>query len=199
LSKAQEKARQISCVNNLKQLGMAMIMYADAEQTKLVPAYGNHYPEGYSWRALIASTVGDLNIFNCPSCTIDYATQPLAGQAVNGELSAKGAYAINTVHWSSGAPTPISTGTNRTKIGQITKPSAFIMLGDGVSNGGTQIARESNDPGFFRGISSSTADANRHGGNADNYAFGDGHVSSFKGVSVPCSSSACWWALEGKH
>jgi len=201
LSKAREKARQISCVSNLKQLGMAMIVYADAEDGKLVPAYGYSYPAGYSWRALLASSVGDLKVFNCPSSTINYATEPLAGEVVNGELSAKGAYAISTVHWSNGmnAPRPISHGTNRTNLGEIAQPSSFIMLGDGVSNGGTQIARESDDPGYFRGISSAAADANRHGGNADNYAFGDGHVGSYKGVNIPCSSNECWWAVGGKH
>jgi prepilin-type N-terminal cleavage/methylation domain-containing protein len=198
LSRAQEKARQISCVGNCKQIGMAMIIYADAEDGKLVPAYGGHFDTGYSWRGLIASTVGDLNVFNCPSTTIDYSSYALAGKPEDGEISAKAGYGINTVHWGSGAPEPISHGNNRTNIGQLVQPSAFIMLGDGVSAGTTQISVQSNDPGFFRGISSSAENSNRHDG-VDNYSFADGHVGSYKGVNIPCNGNTCWWAVEGKH
>ena len=42
LSKAKAKAHAISCINNLKQLGLAMIMYAD-ENENYVPR-GNGYP-----------------------------------------------------------------------------------------------------------------------------------------------------------
>jgi prepilin-type N-terminal cleavage/methylation domain-containing protein len=39
LSKAKVKAQQISCVNNLKQLGLAWALYADDHQNKLVLNY----------------------------------------------------------------------------------------------------------------------------------------------------------------
>src|SRR5437870_3100112 len=38
LAMAKEKARSISCINNLKQIGMAMTMYSDDHSGSLVPA-----------------------------------------------------------------------------------------------------------------------------------------------------------------
>jgi prepilin-type N-terminal cleavage/methylation domain-containing protein len=38
LSMAKEKARSISCINNLKQIGLAMVMYSDDHAGSLVPA-----------------------------------------------------------------------------------------------------------------------------------------------------------------
>ena len=48
LSKAREKARCIRCVNNLKQLGTTMIMYADDNDDFYVPAMMMN-PGGGNW------------------------------------------------------------------------------------------------------------------------------------------------------
>ena len=52
LSLAKEKARAISCVNNLKQLGTAIVMYSDDNADNLVPAEydvrnGSKFQEGW--------------------------------------------------------------------------------------------------------------------------------------------------------
>ena len=49
---AKEKARTISCVNNLKQIGTASMMYADDNSDRLMPAEmnvrnGARYEEGW--------------------------------------------------------------------------------------------------------------------------------------------------------
>ena len=84
LSMAKEKARSISCVNNLKQIGTAIIMYADDNTDQLVPAEydvrnGAKYQEGwptllYNGHYLTAHkaptfyTVPDAStVFRCPS------------------------------------------------------------------------------------------------------------------------------------
>jgi len=71
LGKAKEKAKKASCYNNLKQLGLAMIMYAD-DSNGLVPR-GN---EPYWWLIYIPylggttatrDQYGRIKVYTCPS------------------------------------------------------------------------------------------------------------------------------------
>lgn len=70
LSKAKEKARQTSCYNNLKQMGLAMLMYADDHE--VVPR-GN---QPFWWQVYIPSLggtaasrdqYGRIKVYTCPS------------------------------------------------------------------------------------------------------------------------------------
>src|SRR2546430_1525297 len=52
LAGAKEKSRSISCVNNLKQIGISLIAYSDDNADQLVPAeydvrHGAKYQEGW--------------------------------------------------------------------------------------------------------------------------------------------------------
>ncbi len=45
LAKAKEKAQRTACINNLKQIGIAMVMYADDNLDRMAyPGWGNDYP-----------------------------------------------------------------------------------------------------------------------------------------------------------
>jgi len=72
LSQAREKARQASCINNLKQMGLALIMYTQDYDGFLMPAYGS----GFNWdtevyRYLTGDTTGfapmDRGVLYCPT------------------------------------------------------------------------------------------------------------------------------------
>ena len=84
LSMAKEKARSISCVNNLKQMGTAIVMYADDNADQLVPAEmnlrnGAQFEEGWptilyngkylpAQRAPTYYKIADQGmVFRCPS------------------------------------------------------------------------------------------------------------------------------------
>lgn len=84
LSLAKEKARTISCVNNLKQMGTAIFLYADDNADQLVPAEmnlrnGARYEEGWptilhngkylpAQRAPTYYRIADQGmVFRCPS------------------------------------------------------------------------------------------------------------------------------------
>jgi len=60
LSKAKETAKRIACVNNLKQLGLSVIMYADE--------YEGRYPVrgGVRWTTALYDGYKDLKILRCP-------------------------------------------------------------------------------------------------------------------------------------
>src|SRR5271156_1012970 len=61
LGRAKESARRIACTNNLKQLGLSLIMYADDNQ--------NEFPLRVSidrWPATLLVTYQNTNILVCP-------------------------------------------------------------------------------------------------------------------------------------
>lgn len=63
LGVAREKARRISCAGNLKQLGMAIMMYADDHNGVLpAPLWASDFNE-----MLNEKYVEDLNAFVCPT------------------------------------------------------------------------------------------------------------------------------------
>jgi prepilin-type N-terminal cleavage/methylation domain-containing protein len=80
LAKAREKARQISCVSNMKTFGLANAMYADEYDDTMVPTNyscdadwkytrpnGNQYSKTILWHTLIYPYIGDFKTYNCPS------------------------------------------------------------------------------------------------------------------------------------
>ncbi|MBM3475289.1 MAG: DUF1559 domain-containing protein [Armatimonadetes bacterium] len=71
-ARAREKARQTSCLSNIKQLNLGMLMYAqDYDET--LPHYADHgcyaapLPSRYLWDALIGPYTKNAQISRCPS------------------------------------------------------------------------------------------------------------------------------------
>jgi prepilin-type N-terminal cleavage/methylation domain-containing protein/prepilin-type processing-associated H-X9-DG protein len=76
LSKAREKARAISCTNQMKTLGTAMRMYIDDNPGGLLAistweGYTTTAAKtgGFTWREFIYSFIGDVKTYNCGSAT----------------------------------------------------------------------------------------------------------------------------------
>ncbi len=69
LGKTKEKAKAISCMNNLKQLGYSFRNYVDENNGYFPPQ--NYYPSGYWWGLRLAYTqnIRAWNLFLCPSDT----------------------------------------------------------------------------------------------------------------------------------
>jgi len=61
LQQARAKAREISCINNIKQLNLAMFMYTDNNAER----YPTQSPT--RWHNLLLSYVGDANVYVCPT------------------------------------------------------------------------------------------------------------------------------------
>jgi prepilin-type processing-associated H-X9-DG protein len=59
LSQAKQRAQAINCVNNLKQLGLAVRIYASN--------HNNEMPPAATWCDAIQSEVGSPKVFQCPS------------------------------------------------------------------------------------------------------------------------------------
>ena len=170
LSKAREKARTISCVSNLKQVALGMRMYLDDNADTIPQRYGLGY--GYSaqewarsgkqvateWGNIaghIGPYVGDPKAFICPSSTI-----APAGSWTTAETCV--AYCYGHSRNADGK----TTDAYVTLITDFNSPSQRMMFTDTV-NSWLQYDL------YLQRIST------RHGGNAINLSFVDGHVETF--------------------
>ena len=76
LAKAREKARTISCMSNLKQIGLSVLMYADDNKEILCRPWDNvgaRIPAGYTlttnyivWAERFAPYINNDQVFQCP-------------------------------------------------------------------------------------------------------------------------------------
>jgi prepilin-type N-terminal cleavage/methylation domain-containing protein/prepilin-type processing-associated H-X9-DG protein len=186
-SRAREKARQVSCASNLKQIGLALMMYTqDYDDCYCGNWYDN---DGTGWGALTAADstwriailpyVRNLQIFVCPSA------RNLNGfDGVMPDNSKQAGYGWNTVHWSGGPPEPPQWhGT-----GEPEDPTKTILVMD--FTGYFEHAYEFNTHGY----TFSFAETQRHNGGC-NYAFADGHTKWYRPSSIKCDAATgeCWW------
>ncbi|NUP99604.1 MAG: DUF1559 domain-containing protein [Armatimonadetes bacterium] len=136
-AKAREKARQSSCSSNLKQLGLAMLQYAqDYDETFAMYAPSTYT---YNWDNAIAPYLKNIQILHCPSTSgtnvrygVSYshicgvgtaaALAKITRTAEIGMLyeteydnggTLKLAYCTDAAHW----PVPPGVATDRTKNG----------------------------------------------------------------------------------
>src|SRR6266576_4178681 len=69
LAKAKARAKGVQCINNLKQQGLALIMYKDDNRGFFPPGF-NHNATEWVWPSLLRTytTKGrDTKVFACPS------------------------------------------------------------------------------------------------------------------------------------
>ncbi len=70
-AQARERARQASCLSNMRQLSLAFLMYAQDYDEALVPTvnYAVAPPARPIWSAVLQPYVKNEGIFNCPSAS----------------------------------------------------------------------------------------------------------------------------------
>ncbi|MBN2449934.1 MAG: DUF1559 domain-containing protein, partial [Lentisphaeria bacterium] len=170
LSKAREKARQSSCMSNLKQCGLAVFMYTDDN--------GERYPQGSGyvsaadiasgsrkeWYTLCRNYVGDTRVYNCPS--VNYTTIRAGGVRSSG-LGYGVAFSRNTT-------------ISGHMMAAIKEASRIIYLVDGEDNYMRWLCPNTGGGCTVFG----TATTNylwhelRHNNMNANYLFLDGHVAT---------------------
>ena len=198
-AKAREKARQSSCLSNLKQIGLAFMQYAqDYDETLPVdwmdPA--NNFATHYSWRALLTPYIKSTQIFSCPSDNHNYSGA-LAGLCQAGEGGIPGSYGDNTMHYNGGAPNPpgVVSWPSGCKLAIVATPAQLILAGDS-SGGAHQISSASDTLGFVMD-STGYPGAYRHNDGA-NYCFADGHAKWLKPSAIEDTAALCLWSVTGR-
>jgi prepilin-type N-terminal cleavage/methylation domain-containing protein len=133
LGRAKESARRISCTSNLKQLGIATMLYVDDSRGLLPPRSSVE-----RWPAALHASFRDVHLLRCPT---DSRTVPLTGATDINKYPADGAprsYIINAYNdffkrtlpdadfqAYMNASSPISF-----KVSQVPHPSDTILFGE---------------------------------------------------------------------
>jgi len=191
LAKAREKARTISCINNLKSNDLAMLMYADDNNQHAITYPFSSQIAGYDTKHGWASWAGTMmygkyipdasGTIRCPIygkpveenyCgTLNYLKcyAAHAGSPVAGDMTVKG----RGMTWSVD-----SHQARGWKMGQFDNPSNYPMLYDGFYNDSDYMCAS------IMCTSQPSAVLDAAHGERINFAWGDGHASSLRPAEV---------------
>ena len=211
-ARAREKARQTSCASNLRQIGLAVQMYAQDWDETLPPNFtpGDPYTAAngvVSWRSILMPYIKNSQIHSCP----DYRPSlPYNGADFDSAGNpTEGGYLMQMAFWSY---TPYCLAE-----GSITRPSQYILFGDGQASDYGADGSSYLTFGFNLGGSTSmgprvvwsrdnydgslpfSVASQRHGGGS-NYAYADGHVKWNRPDSLdgdPSSPNCVWGTWLG--
>lgn len=217
LAKAKAKAKQISCMNNNKQLGIALVMYTgDYQQFP-----GDYMPSQncYVWMTRLYSLMGNnRNAFNCPAAMLDAwwdtnYNHTLGGNGEDGvnspyTVTPSSRFSIGYNDWGLsiahkpqlGLGGDVGTPSNPPlKDSMIKNPSDMIAMGDvkGSENAGLLSgAFSANLDPTAQDVAHTEWPSNRHAYRID-FLYVDGHVDSTKRVigsnMGPVSPSDLTW------
>jgi prepilin-type N-terminal cleavage/methylation domain-containing protein/prepilin-type processing-associated H-X9-DG protein len=199
-AKAREKARQITCASNLKQLGIAMLSYSQDYDEGLVQGW--YGPSGfnasdpvagtYKWMDAIYPYVKSTGVFHCPDDSGQGGSTGLYipyQQLTAPSFANYGSYGINSMYWGGGGGINLmGPGNGTNTLSSLNSPASTVWVGDG--NGSYTIDCQSNGPIPVQTVNGYTeigtvnvsnlsngAFVLRHGGpDIGNALFTDGHV-----------------------
>ena len=122
LGKAKEKARKISCYNNLKQMGLAMLLYADDANGRIPrgnqPFWWITYIPFLGGTSAARDQYGRIKVYTCPS-------YPNKRQVM--------CYVVNAWQFSSPRDTTGSEVTGPTSLNRLQSPVETIYFADNES------------------------------------------------------------------
>ena len=149
LSQARAKAKQATCISNLKQLGLAMQMYANDYDDYLA---GNQ-AAGRTWSLVLLPYHNQTRLYLCPSREYKFNTRNYMFNYGNPPYAA-----------------PVGTYV---KLGNFRGPSRTIYLHDYDNSDSAYPSLYNND--YYAWGNSEPSTSGNHGGGR-NFLFIDGHV-----------------------
>ncbi len=175
-AQAREKARQATCVSNMKQIGLAMLQYSQDYDETYILAFYRVTPAApatnttHSWARLLQPYVKSNAIFRCPSESADLGNTPGTGDtpAVRYPVT----YAYNFFFPGTGTV----GGSN---LPQTAKPAETVMITDGVSAPVLGIAPEK----WYRKQASSPAPGQPDTAGRTGYLLT--HAGAVPGINLP--------------
>jgi prepilin-type N-terminal cleavage/methylation domain-containing protein/prepilin-type processing-associated H-X9-DG protein len=220
LAKAKDRALQIQCLNNQKQLSLSTHLYT-SDNAEWFPPIQDRFTWGESsWRAYLFNYVGRSGkLFDCPkernevyasgrTSTGQLATNAV-GQFAPLEINIPSGIGAVDVHWlSGGAPPPFGRPAgyenNVCRWSRVEAPVKMILFSDGHSDvfGVWPYDRwwiwkeigDANSAGYNR-VAQGDKGAVRHN-RKSNYAFADGSTRLLDAARIPCNRDECWWSAK---
>ena len=209
LNSAREKAREISCKNNMRSIGQASAMYSSSHNEWIVPAAVNGWDSGLFgklWWGILGGLDGNddcgLNlkeitsiteisgtVFTCPSekvpvtgdATKKQFCQPMYGvnYGLSGQALVAGGKGTASQNWAH-------------KLNAVIRPGFAIFLTEGLA------LRRYNSPGtidmydvgFRHGIYDARASGIPFNNSKGNFTFMDGHVEAFSFAAIQGQSGS---------
>lgn len=212
LAKAKAKAKQTACMNNLRQIGIATVMYE--QETRFYPgclwAFGGNF--SYVWPArLLTQMNNNRGAFFCPAAALNaswdiklnIAPNGLGAQAVPPAtgfdfygINDKTRFSIAYNDWGLRDPGPsLSQGqlgmggdvnvVGEVKSSQVKSPSNMIMLGDSKPDGSFDANMDPKTPAEWP--------SNRHDRRTE-LMFADGHAEAARRKDVIDPANMTWRA-----
>src|SRR5262245_15384469 len=155
-AQAREKARQTGCLNNLKQIGTALMMYVqDYDEVLPSPDHATDGPSSLGnskWMDRIYPYVKNEPLYNCPSdgfgrkksnCTFAKYRYAGAPTPLAANLCEFGSYAMNFAYWDAKDAdwaAPVSwdrpwdkRGPIVTPMVRVDVPAETVWVGDGLT------------------------------------------------------------------
>ena len=159
-ARAREKARQTSCLSNLKQIALAALMYTQDYDEMSPRGTGYSAPDVLiarqgEWFITLAPYIMNTQVFTCPS-------QRYTNFQSGGQTSTALGYGVSygrNLNW------------HQTSLGDIATPAALVIYHDGRNNYSRLPCEGASCPS----AAPYSWAWNRHNDGA-NYAFADGHA-----------------------
>jgi len=213
LAKAKERARAISCLNNVKQISLASKMYVDDNDGTLMPLWrqpGNpafdtwvydprtfvvQNPAGLFWQDALrlAGYAKNGNIFDCPSVKAN------AIKSLGGSVSTNHALGIGMNHDQYGVTVWANNRSPQLKKeNQVSRPSASIIFADA---GAVKLPFSVATPDAWQPDTYFDALLNQYSGGGCSYfrVPSDGNFSTGDGNSLNRHSARCNFGFFDGH
>lgn len=150
-ARAREKARQVSCLSNARQLGVGMLMYAQ-DYDESLPLNSRLTALGGYWYERVVPYVRSPQLLRCPSKVPHVSVTPSGG-----DHAYDCDYAVNYNVYYTGYGGPLAG------LGQFDTPAETLLLSDNVSNWDYMF------PGWY-------ANYTHYHNEGSNVCFADGHA-----------------------